>query len=103
MTVTLEIPAEIESVLSAKAELFGLALPEYIFSLCEMATDDEYSLSVEEIASVQQGLAEIESDEPGMLLEDYRAEVMAEYHRETAEVMAKRGVLLPQPVLGSSA
>lgn len=41
MTVTSDIPAEMESVLSAKAELFGLALPDYVFSLCEADIEDD--------------------------------------------------------------
>ena len=77
MTVTLEIPAEIESVLSAKAELFGLALPEYIFSLCEAAADDYYSLSLEEISTVQERIADREAGDKGILLEDWRTEVLA--------------------------
>lgn len=77
MTVTLTIPPEMEAVLSAKAELFGLSLPNYLFSLLETETDHYYSLSVEEIAGVQQGLAELQAGDKGMLLEDYRAEAMA--------------------------
>ena len=77
MTVTLEIPAEMESVLSAKAELFGLALPAYVFSLCEADADENYSLTVEEIASVQQGLAEIKAGDKGISLEDFDKEMTA--------------------------
>ncbi len=77
MTITLEIPAERESVLGVKAELFGLALPEYVYSLCEADTDDYYSLSVEEIAVVQQELAEIEAGDRGISLEDFDKEMQA--------------------------
>ncbi len=78
MTVTLNIPPEMEAVLSAKAELFGLSLPDYLFSLLETETDDHYSLSVEEIASVQQGLAELEAGDKGISLEEFKAEMEAE-------------------------
>lgn len=77
MTVTLEISTEIEAVLSAKAELFGLALPDYVFSLCEAAADDYYSLSLEEISTVQERIADREAGNEGILLEDLRIEVLA--------------------------
>ena len=77
MTITLEIPAEMETVLGAKAKLFGLALPEYVFSLCETATDDYYSLSVDEIAGVQEALADIEAGDKGISLEDFDKEMQA--------------------------
>ncbi len=91
MTVTLEIPPEMEVVLTAKAELFGLALPDYLFSLLETNVDDEYSMTVEEIASVQEGLAELHAGDKGMLLEDFRAEMTAKMERmkqQTMEVAA---------------
>ena len=78
MTIALEIPAEMESVLSAKAKLFGLALPEYIFSLCEAAADDSYSLSLEEISTVQERIAGREAGNEGILLEDWRLETFRE-------------------------
>ncbi len=81
MTVTLEIHAEMEKVLSAKAKLFGLTLPDYLFSVLEANTDDEYSLTVEEIVSVQEGLAELHAGDKGMLLEDFRAEMTAKMDR----------------------
>ena len=77
MTVTLEIPSAIEAVLDAKAKLFGLALPDYLVSVLEANVDEEYSISVEEIASVQQALAEGDGGDKGMLLEEFRAEMNA--------------------------
>lgn len=77
MTVTLQIPPDMEAILSRKAELFGLSLPEYLFSLAEADTDDDYSLSPEDIESVQQGLAEIAAGDRGISLEEMRAEMMA--------------------------
>ncbi len=81
MTVTLELPPDMEAVLTAKAELFGLALPDYLFSVLEADTDDEYSLTVEEIASVQEGLAELHAGDKGILLEDFHAEMMTKMER----------------------
>lgn len=91
MTVTLTISPEMEAVLSAKAELFGLSLPGYLFSLLQTDIDDHYSLSVEEIASVQQGLAELQAGDKGMLLEDYRAEAMAKREARRQQQTAEAG------------
>ena len=77
MTVTLTIPPEMEAVLSAKAELFGLSLPDYLFSLLQTDIDDYYSLSVEEVASVQQGLADVKAGDKGISLEEFKAEMDA--------------------------
>lgn len=77
MTVTLEIPPAMASILSAKAELFGLALPDYLFSLLETNVDDYFSLSVEEIVAVQQGLADVEAGDKGISLEEFGAEMDA--------------------------
>ena len=87
MTVTLEIPAEMQSVLQAKADLFGLALPDYVFSLCETATDDCYSLSVEEIAGVQEALADIEAGDKGISLEDFDKEMQAKMEQRKSQRM----------------
>lgn len=81
MTVTLNIPPEIEAVLSAKAKLFGLSLPDYLFSLLQSEAYDDYSLSVEEIASVQQGLADIKAGDKGISLEEFKAEMEAKIAR----------------------
>ena len=91
MTVTLEIPAELEKVLSAKANLFGLALPDYLFSVLEANTDDEYSLTVKEIASVQEALADRKMGNKGISLEelDERMKVNKERrNQQTVEVAA---------------
>lgn len=77
MTVTLDIPPDMEAVLSKKAELFGLDLPEYLFSLAEADVDEYYSLSVEDIESVQQGLAELAAGDRGISREKFDAQTMA--------------------------
>lgn len=91
MTITLEIPPKIESVLSAKAKLFGSALPDYLYPLLETNTDDYSSLSVGEISSVQAGLAEIEAGDKGILLEEFKeemAERRAQRSQQRVEVAA---------------
>ena len=90
MTVTLEIPPEMETILSAKANLFGLPLSDYLFSLLEADTDNDYSLSVEEIASVQQGLADIKAGDKGISLEEFKAEMEAKIalRKQKVEVAA---------------
>jgi hypothetical protein len=77
MTVTLELPPDMEAALSAKAELYDLTLSDYLFSLLEADMDEGYSMTVEEIAIVKERLAEVEAGDKGILLEDYWAEVMA--------------------------
>lgn len=76
MTVTLEIPPDMEAILSVKAELYDLTLPDYLFSLLEADMHEGHSMTVEEIAVVKR-LAEAETGDKGILLEDYWAEVMA--------------------------
>ena len=91
MTITLKIPAEMEVVLSAKADLFGLTLPDYIFSLCEAAADNCYSLSAEEIAGVQKALADIETGDKGISLDELDERMKANSERrkqQTVEVAA---------------
>lgn len=77
MTVMLDIPPDMEAILSRKAELFGLSLPEYLFSLAEADTDDDYSLSPEDIESIQQGIADLAAGDRGISLEEFHAEMMA--------------------------
>jgi len=65
-----------ESVLIAKADSHGLALPEYLFSLCEADGDEDYSLSAEDIESIQQGLDEFHAGDKGISLEEFHAGMM---------------------------
>lgn len=89
MTVTLELPPDLEADLSERAAQRGQAIQDYFLTLAE---EDLYSLAEmsneeqEEVAAIlEEELAEAHSGDPGMLLEDYRAEVMAEYHRSKAK------------------
>ena len=81
MTVTLDIPPDMETLLQEKATQQGQGLPDYLLSLAEAdlyeddwQTDEDRE---EEIAIIHQGLADLHAGDKGMLLEDYRAEVMA--------------------------
>ena len=85
MTVTLELPPDLEAELSERAALRGQAITDYFLTLAQADLYGEHDLSEaereEEVAIIQQGLAELHAGDKGMLLEDYRAEVMAEYRR----------------------
>lgn len=63
MTVNLELPPDMEMLLTAKAELFGMTLPDYIISLAKADKDKNYSLTHGNITSVQQGLTEIAAEQ----------------------------------------
>lgn len=93
MTVTLELPPDLEAELSERAAQRGQAITDYFLTLAE---EDLYSMTEmsaeeqEEVAAIlEEEIAGVHSGDQGMLLEDYRAEVMAEYHCEMAE--APRG------------
>lgn len=93
MTVTLELPPDLEAELSERAAQRGQAITDYFLTLAE---EDLYGMTEmsaeeqEEVAAIlEEEIAGVHSGDQGMLLEDYRAEVMAEYHREMAE--APRG------------
>ena len=89
MTITLELPPDLEAELSERAAQRGQAMSDYFLTLAE---EDLYGMAEmtaqeqEEVAAIlEEELAGVHSGDQGILLEDYRAEVMAEYHRETAE------------------
>ena len=82
MTITLEIPAEMEVQLCDRAARRGQTVTDYLMSLAE--SEDYFTIydwedeadHQEAIAIIEQGLAELHAGDKGMLLEDYRAEVM---------------------------
>ncbi len=86
MTVTLELPPDLEPEIAARAAERGQAVPDYLLTLAEADVYGEIEMSEEEreevIAIIQQELEGLHAGDKGMLLEDYRAEVMAEYHRQ---------------------
>ena len=87
MTVSLDIPPALEPLLQENATLRGQALPDYILSLAEAGLhagielyDDDWQTGEdreEEVAIVQERMADRVAGDKGILLEDYRAEVMA--------------------------
>lgn len=86
MTVTLEIPAEMEAQLCERAAKRGQTVTDYLMTLAE--SEDYFSIyeweseadHQEAIAVIEQELEDFHADgDRGMLLEDYRAEVMAEH------------------------
>lgn len=80
MTVTLNIPSDMEPLLQQKAAQSGQAVPDYLLTLAEAALYDDWQSEEDreaEIAVIKEGLAELHAGDRGMLLEDYRAEVMA--------------------------
>ena len=91
MTITLELPPDLEADLSERAAQRGQAITDYFLTLAE---EDLYGMAEmsaeeqEEVAAIlEEELAGVHSGDKGMLLEEYRAEVMAEYRRETAEAL----------------
>jgi len=82
MTVTLEIPIEVESAIRARAEQYDLPLSDYFISLYKADVEEDYSLSPQEIIIIQQGLEELRAGNKGILLEDLRFEVNAEHLRK---------------------
>ncbi len=86
MTVTLELPPDLEVELSVRAAERGQAVPDYLLTLAEADVYGEIEMSEadrqEVIVIIQQELEGLHAGDKGILLEDYRAEVMAEYHRQ---------------------
>jgi len=83
MTVTLEIPPEMEAQLCERATKRGQSVTDYLMTLAE-SEDYFYIYDWEDeadhqdaIAVIEQRLADVEAGEKGILLEDYYAEVMA--------------------------
>ena len=77
MTVTLEIPPEMEAQLCERAAKRGQSVTDYLMTLAESEDYFDISLSEEEIASVEQGLAELHAGEKGISLEEFDAEMKA--------------------------
>jgi len=75
MTVTLEIPAEMEEQLCERAARRGQSVTDYLMSLAE--SEDYFTIydwedeadHQEAIAVIEQGLAELHAGDKGMLLE----------------------------------
>lgn len=84
MTLMLNLSPEAEARLHEIASLHGQKPEEYTSSLLDgWLREDEQDLA-ESAAVIREGLAELEAGDRGMLLEDYRAQLDSEYHREDA-------------------
>ena len=81
MTVTLELPPDLEADLSKRAAQRGQALTDYFLTLAEEDLYEIAEMSAEEQEEVAALLHErIQSrlaGDKGILLEDYRADVLA--------------------------
>ncbi len=95
MTVTLNIPSDMEPLLQEKAAQRGQAIPDYLLTLTEAALYEDWQSAEEreeEIAIIEQGLAELHAGDRGILLEDYRAEVMAKREARAYQQMPEMSV-----------
>ncbi len=81
MTVTLELPADLEADLSERAAQRGQAIQDYFLTLAEEDLYGMAEMSAEEQEEIAAVLHERMQDrlagDKGILLEDYWAEVMA--------------------------
>ena len=71
MTVILELPPESEANLRERAAKYGQSVTDYLLTLSEFEDELDFSLSEEEILSVQQGIAEFEAGDRGVSLEEF--------------------------------
>lgn len=82
MTLTLELPLDVETRLQELSSLHGQPPAEYALHLLDdWLREDEQDLS-ESVAALRQGLADLEAGDRGVLLEDYRTQLEAEYQRQ---------------------
>ncbi len=77
MTVILELPPESEANLRERAAKYGQSVTDYLLTLSEFEDELDFSLSEEEILSVQEGLAEIEAGDKGVSMKEFHVEMMA--------------------------
>ncbi len=77
MTVTLELSPDAESDLRDRAARRGQSIADYLLTLAELADYADLSLSTEEVAVVEQGLAELHAGDKGISQEDFHAEMLA--------------------------
>lgn len=81
MTVTLELPPDTEAGLCERAAKHGQSVTDYLLMLAEYDGELDFSLSEEEISSVQEGLAEIEAGDKGVSMKEFHTEMMATLSR----------------------
>ncbi len=89
MTVTLELPPDMEAELSERAAQRGQAITDYLLMLAEEDLHGEIRMSVEEqeevAAVLQERIQDRLAGDKGILFEDYKAEVMAKRKARTTQ------------------
>ncbi len=95
MTVTLEIPSEMEVLVSENAALQGQAVSDYLLTLVETGLYEDSEMSTEEqdeeIAILQKRIQNRLSGDKGILLADYWADVLAKRNARTQHSIAENG------------
>ncbi len=80
MTVTLDIPQNMEAVLTEKAAQQGQTVNDYLLALVETGLYEEYEMSEQEredeAVILQTRMQDRQSGDKGILLEDYWAGVI---------------------------
>lgn len=91
MTVTLELSPDVEADLRERAEKRGQSVADYLLTLAESEDYADLSLSEEEIAVVEEGLADLHVGDKGISMEEFHREMMttiAHLKPQKAESMA---------------
>ncbi len=89
MTLMLSLSPESETHLRELADLHGQKPEEYTSLLLDEWLREDGKDFAESVAAVREGLADLEAGDRGMLLEDYQAQLQAEYRREDAARYSK--------------
>lgn len=96
VTLTLEIPPEIEGRLQERAIQNGQAVADYLLTLVEADVLEEIESAEptdqadfeEAAAAIREALADFDAGDRGMLLEDYRAQVRGKQQVRSGEAAA---------------
>lgn len=78
MTLMLNLSPETEARLHEMASRHGQKPEEYALSLLDKWLREDEQGFAEAVAAVHEGLTDLEAGDRGMLLEDYRAEIVNE-------------------------
>lgn len=94
MTITLELPPDLEAELLMRAAALGQAVPDYLVTLAEADVYGEPEMPEAErqaeIALVQERQQDRLSGDKGILLEDYWAGVLAKRKSRDSQHQAKQ-------------
>ena len=91
MTLTLELSPDAEADLRERAERRGQSVADYLLTLAEWQDSEDWSLSEETIAVIEEGLADLHAGDKGMSMEEFQAEMLttiAHLKSEKVEAMA---------------